>query len=111
MMVIDGEKPERKTFVGNSSLSYRRDNVEVQWPFGSDGLFDDLDLVTDLWSYGFKDELKLNPEEHPLLFCESSRMTDRMRETFVETIFETYSTPATFLAKNAVLSSFASGID
>lgn len=59
--------------------------------------------------FGFSDQLKLNMEEHPLLFCEPTRLTDELREKLVENIFETYTTPATFLAKNSVLSSFASG--
>lgn len=58
---------------------------------------------------GFSDQLKLNMEEHPLLFCEPTRLTDELREKLVENIFETYTTPATFLAKDSVLSSFASG--
>lgn len=108
-MEVDGAPQPVDKFVGNAQLGFRRDHVEMQWPFTPDGLYRDWDAVTDLWSHAFRDQLKLNMEEHPILFCEPSRLSDSSREKLVEMIFETYATPATFLAKNAVLSSFASG--
>eukprot|EP00210_Caulerpa_lentillifera_P007230 g6917.t1 len=96
-------------FVGNASLGFRRDGMEVCWPFTGDGMYDDWEAINELWKHAFEDQLKLNMEEHPLLFCEPTRLTDSLREKLVENVFEMYSTPATFLAKNSVLSSFASG--
>ena len=106
-MEVDDAAASR--FVGQAQLGYRRDDVEIQWPFTSDGLYRDWEALADLWSHSFRNQLKLNLEEHPLLFCEPSRLTESLREKLVETIFESYATPAVFLAKHSVLSSFASG--
>lgn len=46
--------PQRGRFVGKADLSYRRDGMEVHWPFTPDGLYDDWDAVNDLWKHAFK---------------------------------------------------------
>jgi hypothetical protein len=56
-----------------------------------------------------KGQMRLNTEEHPVMLAEPSHNTSTVREKMVELMFETYNVPAVFLAKNAVLSSFAMG--
>ena len=51
--------------------------------------------------------MRLTTEEHPMLLAEPSHNTAAAREKMVELMFEKYNVPAVFLAKNAVLSSFA----
>jgi len=51
--------------------------------------------------------MRLTTEEHPMLLAEPSHNTSAAREKMVELMFEKYNAPAVFLAKNAVLSSFA----
>ena len=51
----------------------------------------------------------IDPKEHPILFAEPTFNTKAMREQMVQTAFEQYGSPAIFLAKSAVLSSFATG--
>lgn len=53
--------------------------------------------------------MRLNLEEHPMLICDPSYNPHGMREKLVELAFEKYTSPAVFLARNAVLSSFATG--
>ena len=55
------------------------------------------------------DRLNIDPKEHPILFAEPTINTKALREQMVQTAFEQYGCPAIFLAKNAVLSSFATG--
>ena len=56
-----------------------------------------------------RDQLSANPSEHPLMLAEPSFNTKDIREKTIELLFEKFSPPALFLAKNAVLSSFAMG--
>lgn len=58
---------------------------------------------------GCSDRLRVNPGEHPLMLAEASFNSNELREKAVELLFEKFSSPAVFLAKNAVLSSFAMG--
>lgn len=53
--------------------------------------------------------MRCNPIEHPLLCAEAPFLSKDAREKMVEHLFESFSCPAVFLAKNPVLSSFALG--
>jgi len=56
-----------------------------------------------------RDRLRANPSEHPLMLAEPTLNTRELREKTVELAFEKLSPPALFLARNAVLTSFAMG--
>ncbi|KAH9778580.1 actin-related protein 4 [Citrus sinensis] len=74
-------KGKRKLYVGTQSLGFRRDHMEVLSPL-KDGVVVDWDIVDSIWDHAFRT---------------------------AELIFEKYNVPALFLAKNAVLTSFALG--
>ncbi|GLT54932.1 hypothetical protein SLA2020_280900 [Shorea laevis] len=60
-------------------------------------------------AFGFSECLLIDPKEHPMLLAEPSSNTQQQRERTAEIMFEKYKVPQLFLAKNAVLTSFASG--
>ncbi|KAJ7531089.1 hypothetical protein O6H91_14G031900 [Diphasiastrum complanatum] len=74
-----------------------------------DGLIADWDVVEAIWDHALRERLLVDPKEHPMLLAEPSFNTQKQREKTVELMFEKYQIPAVFLAKNAVLTSFASG--
>lgn len=96
-------------FVGTQSVNIRRDNMEIISPFDEHGVLSDWDAVEALWSHAFKDQMRVNPEGHPIMMAEPTHNSRAAREKMVELLFEKYKAPAVFLAKNAVLSSFAVG--
>ncbi|KAE9611197.1 putative Actin family [Lupinus albus] len=104
----DKAKGKRKLYVGSQSLGYRRDHMEVLSPF-KDGIVADWDIVDSIWDHAFRECLSIDPKEHPMLLAEPSSNTQQQRERAAELMFEKYKAPALFLAKNAVLTSFASG--
>ncbi|KAL3575137.1 hypothetical protein D5086_023238 [Populus alba] len=108
--VKDSEKGKgkRKLFVGSQALGFRRDHMEVLSPF-KDGIVADWDIVDSIWDHAFRECLLIDPKEHPMLLAEPSSNSQQQRERTAELMFEKYATPALFLAKNAVLTSFASG--
>ena len=69
----------------------------------------DWDLMESLWAFGMTNRLKINPKEHPILMVEPSYNLRQNRERLTELMFEKYEAPALFVAKDAVLSCFASG--
>lgn len=101
-------KGKRKLYVGSQSLGFRRDHMEVLSPL-KDGVVADWDIVDSIWEHAFKDCLLIDPKEHPMLLAEPSSNNQQQRERTAELMFEKYNVPALFLAKNAVLTSFASG--
>ncbi|KAF5957766.1 hypothetical protein HYC85_004991 [Camellia sinensis] len=80
---FDSEKSKgkNKLYVGSQALGFRRDHMEVLSPI-KDGVVVDWDIVESIWDHAFRT---------------------------AELMFEKYKVPALFLAKNAVLTSFASG--
>ncbi|KAK3440427.1 actin-related protein 4 [Eucalyptus grandis] len=104
----DKTKGKRKLYVGSQALGYRRDNMEVISPF-KDGIVADWDIVDNIWDHAFRECLLIDPTEHPMLLAEPSSNPQQQREKAAELMFEKYKVPALFLAKNAVLTSFASG--
>lgn len=56
-----------------------------------------------------RDQMRLSMEEHPMMIAEPSQNEKSVREKMVELMFEKYNVPAVFIAKDAVLSSFALG--
>ncbi|GAB4845316.1 Actin- protein 4 [Ancistrocladus abbreviatus] len=101
-------KGKHRFYVGSQALGYRRDHMEVLSPF-KDGVVADWDIVDTIWDHAFRECLLIDPTEHPMLVAEPSSNTQQQRERAVELMFEKYKVPALFLAKNAVLTSFASG--
>ncbi|KAJ8490886.1 hypothetical protein OPV22_012607 [Ensete ventricosum] len=98
----------RKLYVGTQALGYRRGHMEVISPI-KDGVVVDWDIVDNIWNHAFRERLLIDPKEHPMLLAEPSSNTPQQREKAAELMFESYKVPALFLAKNAVLTSFASG--
>lgn len=104
----DKGKGKRKLYVGSQALGFRRDNMEVLSPI-KDGVVVDWDIVDSIWDHAFRECLLIDPQEHPMLLAEPSSNSQQQREKMAEIMFEKYKVPALFLAKNAVLTSFASG--
>ncbi|CAA6666619.1 unnamed protein product [Spirodela intermedia] len=104
----DKAKSRRKLYVGSQALGYRRDYMEVVSPI-KDGIVVDWDIVDNIWDHAFRERLLIDPKEHPMLLAEPSSNSAQQRERTAEIMFEKYKVPALFLAKNAVLTSFASG--
>ncbi|KAL6973551.1 Actin-related protein 4 [Sarracenia purpurea var. burkii] len=104
----DKSKGRHKLYVGSQALGYRRDYMEVLSPM-KDGVVLDWDMVESIWDHAFRECLLIDPKEHPMLLAEPSSNSQQQREKTAELMFEKYQVPALFLAKNAVLTSFASG--
>ncbi|KAK4426866.1 Actin-related protein 4 [Sesamum alatum] len=101
-------KGKHKLYVGSQDLGFRRDHMEVVSP-SKDGIVVDWDMVENIWDHALRKCLLVDPKEHPMLLAEPCSNTQQQREKTAEIMFEKYQVPALFLAKNAVLTSFASG--
>lgn len=84
------------------------DHQEVRYTM-QNGAVSDWDLWGAVIEEAVTKRLRSKPEEHPMLLAEPTYVSKDAREKMVEIMFEEFRAPATFLAKNAVLSSFALG--
>ncbi len=107
IIMTDVEHYVREYYIGEEALNLRG-VLKLIYPV-EHGQIQDWDAMERIWHYTFYNDLRVNPNEHPILLTEPPLNKNSNKEKMAELMFDTFNVPAMYISMQAILSLYASG--
>jgi actin beta/gamma 1 len=100
-----GRKAE---YVGDEAMS-KKGVLSLEFPI-ENGIIKNWDAMLSIWSHAFLDQLRVKPEEYPVLITDSDRDPKVNKEKIAQIMFEKLHVPSLFIVNPGILSLYGNAV-